>query len=624
MTPEETRHSTPWEPSGEASVSSQAPSVSEDEFVDALSQPADNSSDIDPRGFRGGNAPGPNDAFIAVMGITGSGKSSFISKCCAKPVTIGHKQGSCTSVVDVYPYEVSADSTVYLIDTPGFDDTDKSDTEVLKEIAAWLSDSYQHKILLHGIIYLHRISDIRMQGSARRNLMTFRKLCGNDALKKVILASTMWDITREEDAIMREQELKDTDEFWGWMVEQGSSCHRYNNTAGSARQIVLSLTGHKSEIVTDLQREMVDDGLTLNETAAGQNLDTALQEEIEKLTRGQKELEEEIKIAEKEHDRKTQEILQQERDRNTAMLQKAHNNTRALKATMEILMAKRDKQVAEMKNQLEVLQARETERRLRLLKEQALEGERSAIRKRQREQQLESKQNQQLLPVNQRLKNPNLITDGQNYKMGEVKNPPTKTWFSISLHGEFYLLNSPEHFSCNLFKPLDSLGGKRIEFACLGGSRPGEWIARYANHGWAVSKNFGEYYPDMTKQIKSYGLGNLDICALGPNQQYYARWLDGSWSCQGLSGFPETIRNLTTRGCKIKAISFGFGGSYFVSFELSNGYLDWKHDLKGYYDSLDMFLKEHGNISIHTDMWSRYTVDCDEARSKFYFSYKTD
>ncbi|KAM0350167.1 hypothetical protein ACHAPU_003332 [Fusarium lateritium] len=382
------------------------------------------------------------------MGITGSGKSSFISKCSAQSVTIGHRQGSCTSVVDVYPYKVSADSTVYLIDTPGFDDTDRSDTDVLKEIAAWLSDSYKHKILLHGIIYLHRISDIRMQGSARRNLMTFRKLCGDDALKKVILASTMWDITREEDATMREQELKETEDFWGWMLKQGSSCHRYDNTAESARQIVLSLTGHKSEIVTDLQRQIVDNGLSLDETAAGQNVNIALQNEMKKLARLQKELEEDMKIAEKEHDRKTQEVLQQERDRNDVMLQKAQNNTRALKASMETLMAKRDKRLTEMNDQIEVLQARE-ERHLRLVKEHALalEREKVATREREREQQIKLIRDRQVVSVIKRLStNSNLVTSGQNHRMGEVKNPPTKPWFSISLNGSFYFLKSPEQW----------------------------------------------------------------------------------------------------------------------------------------------------------------------------------
>lgn len=44
---------------------------------------------------------------------------------------------------------MSTDRTVYLIDTPGFDDTKKSDTEVLSEIALWLGDLYKNKILLN-------------------------------------------------------------------------------------------------------------------------------------------------------------------------------------------------------------------------------------------------------------------------------------------------------------------------------------------------------------------------------------------------------------------------------------------------------------------------------------------
>lgn len=86
---------------------------------------------------------------------------------------------------------MTPDRTVYLIDTPGFDDTNRSDTQVLTEIATWLGDSYRSKVLLHGIIYLHRITDVRMSGSARRNLLMFKHLCGDEYLKKVILVTTM-------------------------------------------------------------------------------------------------------------------------------------------------------------------------------------------------------------------------------------------------------------------------------------------------------------------------------------------------------------------------------------------------------------------------------------------------
>jgi hypothetical protein len=113
-------------------------------------------------------------------------------------------------MADVYAHELSSEQTVYLIDTPGFDDTHRSDAKVLREIAAWLTHSYSHKndkILLNGIIYLHRISDSRMKGSAKKNLLMFEKLCGEDALKKVILVTTMWDKVPLDEAEAREKQL---------------------------------------------------------------------------------------------------------------------------------------------------------------------------------------------------------------------------------------------------------------------------------------------------------------------------------------------------------------------------------------------------------------------------------
>jgi ABC-type uncharacterized transport system ATPase component len=38
----------------------------------------------------------PNDRFIAVMGVTGAGKSTFISRCAGQDVTVGHDLTSCT------------------------------------------------------------------------------------------------------------------------------------------------------------------------------------------------------------------------------------------------------------------------------------------------------------------------------------------------------------------------------------------------------------------------------------------------------------------------------------------------------------------------------------------------
>ena len=55
---------------------------------------------------------------------------------------------------------------VHLIDTPGFDDTTRSDVDILMEVAFFLATTYNNEIKMDGIIYLHRIMDVRMRGSA--------------------------------------------------------------------------------------------------------------------------------------------------------------------------------------------------------------------------------------------------------------------------------------------------------------------------------------------------------------------------------------------------------------------------------------------------------------------------
>lgn len=109
---------------------------------------------------------------------------------------------------------------VFLVDTPGFDDSTRTDAEVLKEASAWLAQSYAASIRLSGIIYLHSIDQTRMKGSAKSNILLFRKLCGDNALQNVVLATTMWDIVEEGLGVQREQELMDKKEFWGYMLSK--------------------------------------------------------------------------------------------------------------------------------------------------------------------------------------------------------------------------------------------------------------------------------------------------------------------------------------------------------------------------------------------------------------------
>ncbi|KAF4943734.1 hypothetical protein FGADI_13205 [Fusarium gaditjirri] len=511
---------------------------------------------------------------------------------------------SCTSIVDVYPYEVTSDFTVYLIDTPGFDDTGRSDTEVLSEIAAWLTDSYKHEIRLHGIIYLHRISDVRMQGSAKKNLVTFKELCGEDALKKVVLASTMWDIVPEEKASKREQELRDTPEFWGWMLSKGSSIHRYNNTAESAREIILSLAGHNSPIATDLQKQMVDEGKSLDETSAGQGLKSELLKERQKLTKERQELLTLIKAAKEKHDVDTEEALQEESDRYAVLIKRADDSARALRITMGNLIAKRDLRVAKMTKEIREVQIEyESNFRQMRLDEIKLNEERIELENQQKLQ----RQGKSRFKTSTSTQETSPELHGQRPERAEGSMPATIVGVSVSISQSFYILQSPLGWSCNEVELQEFQDGKRMELGCLHAisDQRTAWIVRYENDDWRWSVGFERHYPSLAKHIKSYGVNAIKLCALGPGARYYAGWNEFRFYCYSPK-FTKTmkiIKNNDGSLGSVAVVSFGYGNTFLVSYGFENGHLGWTHDLQGHYPSLNRFLKSQkklGNkISIH-------------------------
>jgi predicted GTPase len=59
---------------------------------------------------------------------------------------VSNSLGSCTQEVSVTPGFILDGRTVSLIDTPGFDDTDKSDAEIVQIIAAFLETQWVYGI----------------------------------------------------------------------------------------------------------------------------------------------------------------------------------------------------------------------------------------------------------------------------------------------------------------------------------------------------------------------------------------------------------------------------------------------------------------------------------------------
>ncbi|EWC45605.1 hypothetical protein DRE_05166 [Drechslerella stenobrocha 248] len=208
------------------------------------------------------------EVLIAVMGMTGAGKTTFISKATGiADLKIGHSLESCTSDISLFTTKID-DITVHLVDTPGFSDTYLSDTEVLELIAEYLAKAYNQDRKLSGIIYLHPISENRMTNSATKNLAMFQKLTGENNLKNVVLATSMWDRVTPEEGERRERELQQ--KFWNVMLSYNARTMRYLGSPDSAHDIARLLMDN-TPFYVQLQEEM-GKGKSLRETTAGMQI----------------------------------------------------------------------------------------------------------------------------------------------------------------------------------------------------------------------------------------------------------------------------------------------------------------------------------------------------------------
>lgn len=262
-----------------------------------------------------------------------------------------------TSKVGVYHF-MHQGRRIFLIDTPGFDDTNRSDAEVLKDVAFWLAAAYKKKTTLAGILYLHRISDQKMQGSALRNLRMFQQLCGSNNLSSVVLATTHWtnlltgDSIPEAQGREREGELMNTDKFWGAMVKRGSRVVRHDGTRPSALNIISSIIDRRQRVVLDIQTQLIDQRRNLDDTTAAQALQSELLEERRKGQERLAELKEDMKMAMAENDLKWQKQNEADQAEARAAIEKTHAETAALRTNLAKIAKEKDEQFRKMQEEM--------------------------------------------------------------------------------------------------------------------------------------------------------------------------------------------------------------------------------------------------------------------------------
>ncbi|PPQ69142.1 hypothetical protein CVT24_000008 [Panaeolus cyanescens] len=215
-----------------------------------------------------------DDIIIAVMGPTGVGKTTFIRAVAGEHIVgldVGHSLSAGTTGIKCVKIPIpEAHSNLILVDTPGFDDPDKSDAEILETIATWLEKTYRKKILLSGLVYLHRITDVRHDAGLQTTMNIFQRLTGPGAYERVALVTSMWnDLLDTQIGLEREAQLMKTQ--WRTMIIRKATTGRFDseNRQSAVRVIRDIVEKDMKRVSLQLQHELVDKNKSLPSTSAG-------------------------------------------------------------------------------------------------------------------------------------------------------------------------------------------------------------------------------------------------------------------------------------------------------------------------------------------------------------------
>ena len=102
-----------------------------------------------------------------------------------------------------------------------FSKQSKQSTVIISELDPQVR-RYDENRKFSGILYLHNICDPQVDGSSQRNIAMFKKLCGPDPLKNVVVVTTFWDEIELIQGIESETKLKTDDRFFKALAEGGS------------------------------------------------------------------------------------------------------------------------------------------------------------------------------------------------------------------------------------------------------------------------------------------------------------------------------------------------------------------------------------------------------------------
>ncbi|KXN89088.1 hypothetical protein AN958_06289 [Leucoagaricus sp. SymC.cos] len=222
-----------------------------------------------------------DDIIIGFVGPAGAGKSHFVDLLTGQP---GSRTGDSLDAATSQVNGVRVNHPIYgdrivLVDTPGFNESARTSTQVMQMINRWLQKTYKKGAKLNGLVYLHRITDNRIT-EPLRSLCMFRELCGDTGMTQIVLVSTMWEELMADDGLSRERELEQL--HWKPLIEKGSKLDRLarSDPKDAWRIIEQLIRRNDTRAISQLQEELLNLGSALHDTHSGRVLQESLQKAL--------------------------------------------------------------------------------------------------------------------------------------------------------------------------------------------------------------------------------------------------------------------------------------------------------------------------------------------------------
>jgi hypothetical protein len=193
---------------------------------------------------------------------------------------------------------------------------------VFRKIASFVCtccDSYGRGLPIGGMIYVQRITDMRMSGSSLKSLRIFEKICGERQYKDVVVVTTMWSFLKTNEArdaaMMRQKTMGERLEFFGNLIKGGASIKAHRDDNQSGLSIVELILDRQRTVVLQLQHEMKGGAtMKLEGTTAGKYVEGELANTRDRYETQKRDLEECIEEACDDEDLKN-EFTEQVQDR---------------------------------------------------------------------------------------------------------------------------------------------------------------------------------------------------------------------------------------------------------------------------------------------------------------------